>query len=76
MEGFEVHLLLGIKNLNLDLVWIKTLPSGLAEYQSVFKDIWGSDLFFAGPHKTFANGNKTNSTSHVIFGIHSVIGEN
>ena len=27
-------------------------------YQSVFKDIWGSVLIFAGPHKTFTNGNK------------------
>ena len=53
--GSEVHLLLGIKNTNLDPVWIKTLPSGVAVYQSVFKDIWGSDLIFAGPHKTFTN---------------------
>ena len=34
--GFEVHLLLGIKNTNLDPVWIKTLPSGVAVYQSMF----------------------------------------
>ena len=47
----EVHLLLGIKNTNLNPVWIKTLPSGQAVYQSVFKDIWGSDLIFAGPIK-------------------------
>ena len=46
--GSEVNLLLGIKKTNLDLVWIKTLPSGVAVYQSVFKDIWGSDLIFAG----------------------------
>ena len=71
----EIHLLLGIKNTNLDLVWIKTLPSGIAVYQSVFKDIWGSDLIFAGPHKTFTNGNKTSNVNHVIFGIHSVISE-
>ena len=44
-------------------------------YQSVFKDIWGSDLIFAGPHKTFTNGNKTSNINHVIFGIHSVISE-
>ena len=30
--GSEVHLLLGIKNINLDPVWIKTLPSGVAVY--------------------------------------------
>ena len=68
--GSKVHLLLGIKNTNLDPVWIKTLPSGGAVYQSVFKDIWGSDLIFAGPHKSFTNGNKTSNVSHIIFGIH------
>ena len=73
--GSEVHLLLGIKNTNLDPVWIKTLPSGVAVYQSVFKDIWGSDLIFAGPHKTFTNGYKTSNLNHIIFGIHSVISE-
>ena len=52
MGGSYVHLLLGIKNTYLDPVWIKTLPSGVAMYQSVFKDIWGSDLIFAGPHKS------------------------
>ena len=44
-------------------------------YQSVFKDLWGSDLIFAGPHKWFTNGNKTSNINHVIFGIHSVISE-
>ena len=44
-------------------------------YQSVFKDIWGSDLILAGPHHLFTNGNKANSASHVIFGIHSAISE-
>ena len=71
--GFEVHLFLGIKNTNLDLVWIKTLPSGVAVYQSVFKVIWGSDLIFARPHKSFTSVNKRNTVSHDIFGIHSVI---
>ena len=70
--GSEVHLLLGIKNTNLDPVWIKTLSSGVPVYQSVFKDIWGSDLIFAGPHKTFTNVNKTSNINHIIFGIHSV----
>ena len=56
-------MLLGMKNTNLDPVWIKTLPSGVAVYHSVFKDIWGSDLIFAGPHKSFTNGNKTSILS-------------
>ena len=44
-------------------------------YQSVFKDIWGSDLIFAGPHKSFTNVNKTSNINHVIFVIHSVNSE-
>ena len=44
-------------------------------YQSVFKDIWGSDLIFAGLHKTFTNVNKTSNIKHIIFGIHSVNSE-
>ena len=44
-------------------------------YQSVFKDIWGSDLIFAGPHKMFTDVNKTSNINHVIFGIHSVVSE-
>ena len=72
--GSEVHLLLRIKNTNLDPVWIKTLPSGVTVYQSVFKDIWVSNLIFAGPHshKSFTNGNKSSNANHVIFGIHSI----
>ena len=69
----EVHLLLGINNKNLDPGWIKTLPCGVAVYQSVFKDICGSDIIFGGPHKLFSNGNKSSNANHVIFGIHSVI---
>ena len=42
-------------------------------YQSVFKDIWGSDIIFAGPHKSFSNGNKSSNANHAMFGIHSVI---
>ena len=40
--GFRVHLLLGIKNNNLDPVLVKRLPSGIAVYQSLFKDVYGS----------------------------------
>ena len=73
--GSEVHLLLGIKNTSLDPVWIKTLPCGVAVYQSVFKDIWGSDLIFAGPHKTFTDANKPSSANHVCFGIQATTRE-
>ena len=51
-------MLIGIKNTNLDPVWIKTLPSGVAVYRSVFRDIWRSNIIFAGPHKTFTDANR------------------
>ena len=54
--GSKVHLLLGIKNTNLDPVLIKVLPSGVAVYLSPFKDVYGSRLIFAGPHRSFTKG--------------------
>ena len=67
--GAKVQLLLGIKNTNLDPVMIKRLPSGVAVYLSPFKDIFGSRIIFAGPHKIFTQGNKgiRSDVSHAIF---------
>ena len=68
--GSRVHLLLGIKNTNLDPVLIKILPSGIAVYLSPFKDIYGSRLIFAGPHKLFTksdDGLKTEMSNVVFF---------
>ena len=42
--GSRVHLLLGIKNTNLDPVLIKRLPSGIAVYWSPFKYVCGSRI--------------------------------
>ena len=44
-------------------------------YQSVFKDIWGTDIIFAGPHKTFNDVNKTSNVNHATLGIHSTTKE-
>lgn len=60
--GSKVHLLLGIKNINLDPELIKVLPSGIAVYLSPFKYVYGSRLIFAGPHKSLTrekNGKNT-----------------
>ena len=54
LGGSKVHLLLGIKNTNLDPVLIKRLPSGIAVYWSPFKDVYGSRIIFAGPYKSFS----------------------
>ena len=67
--GSRVHLLLGIKNTNLDPVLIKILESGIAVYLSPFKDIYGSRLIFAGPHKSFTKSDDglTNEMSNAVF---------
>ena len=64
-----MHLLLGIKNTNLDPVLIKVLPSGVAVYLSLFKDVYGSRLIFAGPHRSFTKGNdeKHSEMSNAVF---------
>jgi len=67
--GSKVHLLLGIKNTNLDPLLLKRLPSGVAVYLSPFKDVYGSRIIFAGPHKSFTEANKgiKNPMSNAVF---------
>ena len=67
--GSKVHLLLGIKNTNLDPVLIKILKSGIAVYLSPFKDVYGSRLIFAGPHKSFTKSDDglRNEMSNAVF---------
>ena len=55
--GFRVHLLLGVKNTNLDSVLLRRLPTRVAVYLSPFKIPYGSQIIFAGPHKSFTPGN-------------------
>jgi hypothetical protein len=67
--GSKVHLLLGIKNTNLDPVLVKVLPPGIAVYMSPFKDIFGSRRIFAGPYKSFSkadNGKKSEMSNAVV----------
>ena len=61
--------MLGIKNTNLDPVLIKVLPSGIVVYMSPFKDIYGSRLIFAGPHRSFTKGDdgKRTEMSNAVF---------
>ena len=75
--GSRVHLLLGIKNTNLDPVLVKVLPSGVAMYLSPFKDIYGSRLIFAGRHKSFtkADGGVKTEMSNAVFLIREKVYE-
>ena len=65
--GSKVQLLLGIKNTNLDPVLVKILPSGVAVYRSPFKDVYGSWMIFAGPHRSFTNNEKNVNMSNAVF---------
>ena len=70
IRGSRVHLLLGINNTNLNPVLIKVLSSGIAVYLSPFKDIYGSRMIFAGPHKSFTkndNGVRMEMSNAVFF---------
>ena len=64
--GSDAHLLIGIKNTCLDPTLIKILPSGVGVYRSAFRDIWGFNLIFAGPHKTFTSANRVDSVNYSI----------
>ena len=63
--GSKVHLLLGIKNTNLDPVLVKVL----AVYMTPFKDIFGSRRIFAGPYKSYmkADNGKKSEMSNAVF---------
>ena len=67
--GSRVHLLLGIKNTNLDFLYIMMLPSGIAVYESIFVDIWGSRLIYACPHPPFTENNSgcKQNVTHAVF---------
>ena len=65
--GSKVQLLLGIKNTNLDPVLVKILPSGVAVYRSPFKDVYGSRMIFAGPHKLFTKDDNGGKMSNAVF---------
>ena len=58
VSGTKVHLLLGIKNTQIQPVLIKVLPTGVRVYLSPFEDVWGSRIIFAGPSKIFTQENK------------------
>ena len=56
--GSRVHLLLGVKNTRIQPVLLWVLSSGVGMYLSLFKDVWGSRIIFAGPSKFFTQANK------------------
>ena len=51
--GDRVKILLGIKNTMLNPRILLTLPNGLGIYESMFYDIYQSNICFGGPHTVF-----------------------
>ena len=48
--GGDVQVLVGLQDVRLDPILIAVLPSGIGVYRCPFKDIWGSQIAYAGPH--------------------------
>ena len=71
--GSRVHLLIGIKNAFLNPVLEKVLDSGVAVFTSPFRDIYGSNKIFAGPHKTFSRANQGAKT-HAVYALQKQMG--
>ena len=69
--GTKVHLLLGIKNTRIQPTLLKVLPSGDGVYLSLFKDVWGSRIIFAGPNKVFtqANREQQRDSNHAVYAV-------
>ena len=56
--GDKIGLLIGLKSVDLEPVCIFKLPSGFGLYRSPFKDMYGSQFCFGGPHKAISAINK------------------
>ena len=66
--GSRVHLLIGIKNANLNPVLEKVLVSGVAVFISPFRDIYMSNKILAGLHKTFTRVNH-GAKKHAVYAL-------
>ena len=64
--GGDVHLMIGVKYLRYHPKMIYQLPSGLAIFQSQFKDVEGRRGIVGGPHKVFENVHCYHSTKPSI----------
>ena len=71
--GDAVSLLIGLQNVLLDPIRIGVLPSGIGVFQSPFKDVFGSNICYGGPHKVFTEANKASlfTTSAVALFLNS-----
>ena len=64
--GAPSHLLIGIKTVSLEPELLFTLPSGIGVYRSKIRDMWGSNICYGGPHKTFTQALKRIGGNHML----------
>ena len=74
--GSVAHLLIGIKDVDLDPTHLATLTSGVGVYRSPFKDIYGSDICYAGPHPSFSKTNCLSGNQATLASMSAHIQEN
>ena len=74
--GSVAHLLIGIKDVDLDPTHLATLTSGVGVYRSPFKDIYGSDICYAGPHPSFSKTNCFSGNQATLASMSAHVQEN
>ena len=64
--GSAVHLLLGIKNTHIKTRSGLKPSKWISSDQSVFKDIWRSEIIFSGPHIIIIAGKLSTKKIHKV----------
>ena len=62
--GSRVQILIGIKSIQMAPKLIYSLPSGLGIYESVFYDVYQSNICFGGPHPIFTHAYR--EAGHIV----------
>lgn len=61
--GDKIKILIGLKNAQIEPTFLFSLECGLGVYRSPFTDMFGSNICFGGPHRSFSSVNKTFSSN-------------
>ena len=72
--GSVAHLLIGIKDVELDPKFLCALQSGIGVYRSPFQDVDGSDICYAGPHPVFSRSGKRHGNQAILVSMQTQIG--
>ena len=71
LGGSEVHLLIGIHS-SAQPVYLTTLLSGISVYRSPFRDRFGSQICYAGSHKSFKTMSEQTPGTHFMSAMQNV----